>query len=104
MRYKEFNRNKVLEDCIQLFWEKGFNSCSISDIVERTKVNRYSLYEEFEDKDGILLQTLILYKKRYTYTFLFIFGFIYVSFIYVIFFLKVSNLPNADSIIIAPRI
>ena len=66
MRYKEFNSNKVLEDCITLFWKNGYGSCSIKDIVEQTRVNRYSLYNEFENKDGILLAALSLYRERYS--------------------------------------
>lgn len=65
MRYKEFNPNRVLEDCISLFWDGGFGGCSIKDIVDKTNVNRYSLYEEFESKEGILHASLQLYKERY---------------------------------------
>lgn len=65
MRYKEFNRNSVLEKCIPLFWKNGFRACAISDIVEETGVNRFSLYEEFENKEGILYAALELYKERY---------------------------------------
>ena len=66
MRYKEFDSNKVLEDCISLFWKNGYGSSSIKDIVEKTHVNRFSLYQEFENKDGILLAALTLYRKRYS--------------------------------------
>ena len=66
MRYKEFNASKVLEDCISLFWKNGYSSCSIKRIVDRTGVNRFSLYNEFENKDGILDASLDLYKDRYS--------------------------------------
>lgn len=66
MRYKEFNRNRVLEKCIPLFWMNGFRACAISDIVEETGVNRFSLYEEFGNKEGILIAALQLYKDRYS--------------------------------------
>ncbi len=66
MRYKEFNKSKVLEDCISLFWKNGFGSCSINDIVKSTKVNRFSLYNEFDNKNGILLEALELYYARYS--------------------------------------
>lgn len=66
MRYKEFNRNRVLETCIPMFWKNGFRACAISDIVEETGVNRFSLYEEFGNKEGILLAALKLYKERYS--------------------------------------
>lgn len=65
MRFKEFNRNSVLEKCIPLFWKKGFDACPISEIVEVTGVNRFSLYEEFGNKEGILYATLALYHERY---------------------------------------
>ena len=65
MRYKEYNVNRVLEQSIDLFWEKGYNGCSINDIVEKTGVNRFSLYHEFENKEGILYQSLNLYRERY---------------------------------------
>ena len=66
MRYKEYNVNRVLEKCIALFWDKGFNGCSINEIVETTGVNRFSLYHEFTNKEGILYQSLKLYRDRYT--------------------------------------
>jgi len=66
MRYKEFNRNKILEDCISLFWKKSYTGTSISDIVKATNVNRYSLYKEFENKRGILNAAIELYLERYS--------------------------------------
>ena len=65
MRYKEFSNNKVLEDCISLFWKKGFTGTSITTVVDSTKVNRFSLYKEFDNKEGILLASLQLYRERY---------------------------------------
>lgn len=66
MRYKEYNANKVLEKSIELYWQKGVNGCSINDLVEATGVNRFSLYHEFESKQGILYASLKLYKERYS--------------------------------------
>ena len=64
MRYKEFHKNTVLEKCIPLFWKNGFGACTISDIVRTTGVNRFSLYEEFNNKEGILHNALALYQQR----------------------------------------
>lgn len=66
MRSKEFNSNSVLEKCIQLFWNTSYGGCSVKDIVEKTNVNRFSLYEEFEHKEGILLASIDLYRERYS--------------------------------------
>lgn len=66
MRYKEFNPQRVLEDCISLFWGNGFGACAIKDIVSKTNVNRFSLYQEFENKEGLLHQSMQLYQNRYS--------------------------------------
>lgn len=66
MRYKEYNVNKVLEQAIDEFWVKGFRGCSINDLVEKTGVNRFSLYHEFDNKEGILYSSMRLYKERYS--------------------------------------
>lgn len=65
MRHKEFNKNKVLENCISLFWNRSFNGSPINAIVNTTGVNRFSLYNEFENKKGILYEALDLYRLRY---------------------------------------
>ena len=65
MRYKEYNTNKVLEKCIPIFWEKGFRGTSIQEIVGATGVNRFSLYHEFQSKEGVLYNALKLYQERY---------------------------------------
>ena len=65
MRYKEYNVNKVLNQTISLFWQQGFNGSSINEIVKKTGVNRFSLYREFESKEGVLYNSLRLYRQRY---------------------------------------
>jgi len=67
MRYKEFNPNKVLEQCIDLFSANGFNGTPVSEIVKASGVNRYSLYHEFGSKEGIAVGAIDLYLKRYAY-------------------------------------
>lgn len=65
MRYKEYNPNAVLEKAQDLFWRKGVNGCSIKDLVIHTGVNRFSLYNEFENKLGILYASFNLYRVRF---------------------------------------
>jgi TetR/AcrR family transcriptional repressor of nem operon len=65
MRYKEYNPNSVLEKAIELFWKNGVNGCSINNLVEYTGVNRFSLYNEFESKQGILYASFELYRDRF---------------------------------------
>ena len=68
MRPKEFNRESVLEKCIVLFWKQGYGATGIEKVVSATGVNRFSLYEEFENKKGILFASLKLYIERYVPT------------------------------------
>lgn len=65
MRPKEFNRNRVLEKCISLFWNYGFRASGIEKIVATTNVQRFSLYSEFGNKEGILTASMKLYYERY---------------------------------------
>lgn len=65
MRAKEFNRNRALEKCIALFWTEGYCASAINKVVEVTRVNRSSLYDEFDNKLGILLAAIDLYVSRY---------------------------------------
>jgi len=65
MRYKEYNINSVLEKSIKTFWNNGFRGTSINELVNVTGVNRFSLYHEFENKEGILYASLQLYRDRH---------------------------------------
>lgn len=67
MRYKEFNRNRVLKKCLKIFWDQGFNATGIKQIVENTEVNRFSLYAEFKNKEGLLHQSIQFYLKHEAY-------------------------------------
>ncbi len=64
MRYKEFNVNRVLDKCINQFWIDGYENTSIQQLVDVTNVNRFSLYNEFENKHGILLATIDRYRQQ----------------------------------------
>ncbi|MEQ8365054.1 MAG: TetR/AcrR family transcriptional regulator [Cyclobacteriaceae bacterium] len=67
MRYKEFNSNRVLRTCLKLFWSQGFNATGLNQIVKNTGVNRFSLYAEFENKEGLLYQTIQFYLEHGAY-------------------------------------
>lgn len=51
----EYKREEVLEAATNVFWEKGFNSTSMNDLVEATGLNKHSMYGEFENKEGLFL-------------------------------------------------
>ncbi len=52
-RSKKYDREEVLERAMHAFWSKGYSATSVSDLVEQTGLNRFSLYNEFENKDDL---------------------------------------------------
>lgn len=63
-RLKEYQKEKVLDTAMSVFWEKGFTGTSISDLVEATGLNKHSMYKEFRSKDGLFLACLENYAKQ----------------------------------------
>src|SRR4249920_243023 len=54
-------RDRLLLAAMQLFWEKGYGSTSIADVLQAAKVNSGSLYHFFPGKQDLLLAVLDLY-------------------------------------------
>lgn len=53
-RPREFDQNKALEAAMYVFWEKGFEAASLSDLTARMGIQRPSLYSAFGDKKDYL--------------------------------------------------
>jgi TetR/AcrR family transcriptional repressor of nem operon len=54
-------RSRLILTAMQLFWEKGYNSTSIADVLQNAKVNSGSLYHFFPGKTDLLAAVLDLY-------------------------------------------
>lgn len=61
-RTREFDEAKVLEAAMQLFWEKGYEATSLSDLTARMGIQRPSIYSTFGDKKELFEAAL----RRYT--------------------------------------
>ena len=57
-RSREFQEDVVLTRAMEVFWEKGYGSTSVQDLVEKMGINRFSIYATFGDKEGLFLSTL----------------------------------------------
>src|ERR671913_2188926 len=55
-------RARIVEAAMELFWEKGYGSTSIADILSRSQVNSGSLYHFFPGKQDVLLAVLEAYR------------------------------------------
>lgn len=60
---KQFDRDAALDRAMSLFWERGYAASSVQDLVQRTGVNRQSLYDTFGDKHDLFLQALERYRQ-----------------------------------------
>ena len=55
-------RNRLVMTALELFWEKGFQSTSIADILSRSQVHSGSLYHFFPGKQDVLAAVLEAYR------------------------------------------
>ena len=62
-RPREFDRTEVLDQAIQVFWQRGYEATSIQDLVEHMGIHRGSLYCAFGDKHGLFLAALDRYEE-----------------------------------------
>ncbi|MGB0715677.1 MAG: TetR/AcrR family transcriptional regulator [Phycisphaerae bacterium] len=63
-RPKEFDTAEVLDKAMEVFWSKGYEATSITDLLKRMRINRGSLYATFGDKRNLFLQALARYRER----------------------------------------
>lgn len=55
-------RSKIIHAAMELFWQKGYGSTSIADILSRTQLNSGSLYHFFPGKQDVLIAVLDAYR------------------------------------------
>lgn len=60
-RPREFDPDRVEDIAMKLFWDRGFEGVSISDLTSATGVNRRGIYAEFGSKEQLFERA----KQRY---------------------------------------
>jgi TetR/AcrR family transcriptional regulator, transcriptional repressor for nem operon len=55
-------RDRLIVTAMRLFWEKGYGSTSVADVLHAAKVNSGSLYHFFPGKQDLLLAVLEAYR------------------------------------------
>ncbi len=61
---RKFDEEEVLEKILYVFWEKGYDSTSLDDLIKATNVKRQSLYNAFGNKDDMFILAYERYLKR----------------------------------------
>src|SRR5205807_10090861 len=63
-RPKEFDTDVALDEAMELFWSKGYEATSMSDLVEHLGLARQSVYDTFGDKHAIYMAALRRYCEQ----------------------------------------
>ena len=62
-RPRSFDRAAALESALEVFWAKGYEATSISDLTAAMGINPPSLYAAFGDKERLFLEAVDRYEK-----------------------------------------
>jgi len=69
-RPRSFDRDAALERAMQVFWRKGYEATSVSDLTRAMDINPPSLYAAFGDKERLYLEALERYERDRRATFM----------------------------------
>ncbi|MCW3061977.1 MAG: comR [Capsulimonas sp.] len=61
-RPRAFDADVALDQALQVFWRKGYEGASLSDLTEAMGINRPSLYAAFGNKEELFRKALDRYK------------------------------------------
>jgi len=61
-RPRSFDLNKALDRALYVFWRKGYEGTSLSDLTKTMGINRASLYAAFGDKEALFRKALERYR------------------------------------------
>jgi TetR/AcrR family transcriptional repressor of nem operon len=62
-RTKEFDPDAALQAALELFWQRGYEATSMSDLVDRLGIGRASIYATFGNKHELYLKALERYDR-----------------------------------------
>lgn len=63
-RPRAFDVDTALEKALEIFWRKGYDGTSLSDLTEAMGINKPSLYAAFGNKEQLFLKAIELYESR----------------------------------------
>jgi AcrR family transcriptional regulator len=63
-RPREFCVHDALAKALRVFWSKGYEAASLSDLTEAMGITRPSLYAAFGNKESLFRQALDLYERE----------------------------------------
>jgi AcrR family transcriptional regulator len=64
-RHREFEVDKALDAALCVFWRKGYEGTSYTDLTQATGVERPALYSAFGNKEALFRQVLARYYSNF---------------------------------------
>lgn len=62
-RPRAFDMDEALDRALQVFWQKGYEGASLTDLTEAMGISRPSLYAAFGDKEALFRKALDRYEE-----------------------------------------
>src|ERR1041384_1958854 len=62
-RPRDFDMEKALDAALHVFWKKGYEGASLTDLTEAMGINRPSLYAAFGNKEDLFRRALARYSS-----------------------------------------
>lgn len=63
-RPREFDEEQALESALEVFWTKGYEATSLTDLCAATGLHKGSLYQAFGDKHSLFMRALKHYADK----------------------------------------
>ncbi|AKQ66900.1 Transcriptional regulator, TetR family [Myxococcus hansupus] len=63
-RTRAFDETEAVRKALGVFWSRGYEATSLSDLESATGLNRSSLYQAFESKRGLFARAVALYLQE----------------------------------------
>ncbi|MEO0794446.1 MAG: helix-turn-helix domain-containing protein [Verrucomicrobiota bacterium] len=61
---KQFDTDVALTAAMEVFWARGYEAASLSELIRRMGIGKKSLYDTFGNKRALFLQALELYSEK----------------------------------------
>ncbi|MEM7046850.1 MAG: TetR/AcrR family transcriptional regulator [Pseudomonadota bacterium] len=61
---KSFDMDEALDRATEVFWAKGYEGTSMSDLLKATGINKGSLYNAFGSKQGLFVKAILKYDSQ----------------------------------------
>ena len=65
-RPRAFDPDKALDRAVKVFWQKGYEGASLSELTKAMRINRPSLYSAFGNKEDLFRKALDRYMEGHT--------------------------------------